>query len=169
MDNSLGYGLLMGLVSLLLTLAVPIIIIVLIVRLVTRHSQKDGHGTGLHAPIGEVTPRQITLGVLVLAAGYAGIAALYVLPMWVMNLSAESSIFAVRLVAGLASLMVGLALLRERMVSLLLMTVGIVTMLLAAPYIFSNFGSAGTLVVIFLVLAALIGLAVYFSRKEQAK
>ena len=154
--------------SILFSIALPVIVIVVIVRLVTNHGQKGASGgTGINASIHELTPRHVTLGIVLSAAAYAGASALYVLPTWLLVMTSESSIFAVRLIAGLAVLVAGLLLLKNRLVSILLMVVGVFTILLATPYIFTNFGSAGALTVIFVVLLALIGLAVYFSTKEH--
>lgn len=154
---------------LLISLGLPIAIIVLLVRAFSHRGHKEGQAPagGLNTSVSELSPRQLTLGILVTMAGYAGITALYVLPTWLLNFTAEGSIFAVRLVAGLAALIVGLLLLKQRLVSVLLMSVGVITMLLATPYIFSNFGSGGILAVIFLVLVTLVGLAVYLSQKEH--
>jgi hypothetical protein len=157
--------------AVLFVVGLPVIIILVIIRAVGNHGQKTGEpvGTGLHAPIHELSTRQVVLGVVLSSAAYAGVAAFYILPTWLLSMNSESSIFAVRLIAGLIVLTAGLLLLRYRLASILLMAVGVLTILLATPYIFSNFGSAGALLVIFVVLIALIGLAVYFSKKEHKK
>ena len=163
-------GTLVGLaiLSILFTIGLPVVVIIVIVRLVTHRSQNGKPGTGMSAPISQLTPRQTTLGITAVAAAYAGIAAFYVLPTWLLGETEDGTIFMVRLVSGLLLLAAGLGLLRYRLVSILLMTVGVVTMLMASPYIFQNFGSGGVLVVIFIVLAALIGLAIRLSHKEKA-
>ncbi len=167
--SSIGFIILYIVFGLLFSLALPVVIIVLIVRAVTHRGQKAaaGSGTGMHTSVTELTPRQLTLGVLLASAFYAGASALYILPTWLMGMEGEGSIFAVRLVGGFAVLAAGLLLLRYRLVSILMMAVGITSILLAAPYIFTNFGSGATLLVVFVVLIALIGLAIYFSSKEH--
>jgi hypothetical protein len=129
---------------------------------------RSGHNAGLGGKsVSELSPRQVTLGVAALAAGYAGIAGLYIIPTWLLDFDSEGSIFAVRLVAGVVALAFGLAVLKQRLVSGLLMAVGVITIFLATPYVFSHFGSSGILLVIFLVLAALIGLTVWLSKKGK--
>jgi hypothetical protein len=154
--------------GLVFSLAVPIILIVVIVRLVVGHGKTGGHGLG--TSVSELSPRQLTLGVLALAAGFAGIAALYVLPIWLFGLSDDVSgaaIFAIRLVSGVVVLALGLAVLRQKLVSGLLMAVGVITILMATPYIFENLGSKGILLVVFLVLVALVWLTVWLSKRGK--
>lgn len=151
---------------LIIMIGVPVAIITLIVRHFTaRRYSVDG--TRLNTPINRLSPRKAATALMLLVAVYAGVAAVYVAPIWLLSMTDESLIFAFRLVAGLILLSIGIFLRRQRLLNGLFMTLGIIAILTSLPYVFTNLGSIGILIVIFLVLVALVAIAVRLSHKER--
>ena len=155
-----------AILSLFFTFAVPIIIIVIIVRLLSRH-QAGATGRGVNRSVTDISPRQITLGVLAGTVIYAGAVALYNLPTWLFNVTDDGTVFGLRLLIGVLVLGFGLLVMRRRLISIILMGLGVLNLLLATPYIFTNFGSVGILLVVMLVFAVLIFLTMRLHKKGR--
>lgn len=160
-------SILFALLSFLIGPVIIVLIVLAVVRRSSRHGAEGHQGTGANMPLSHLTPRQAVLGLLFATAAYAGIAGIYVLPNWLLGFNTEGQIFGVQLVGGLIVLAAGIALMHRRFVGALLMTVGVISMFVASPYVFSSLGSVGVLLVIFLVFVSLIVLAIRFSHKEH--
>ena len=159
------------LLSGLFSLIGPVILILIVVVILRHRKPVPGDDTapktGFKTPVSQLSPRQAVIALMVITAAYSGIAGLYVLPIWLLGITDESQIFGVRLVAGLIVLVAGVIIRQKRVIGLLLMSIGVLTMFTSMPYIFESLGSKGILLIVFLVLAALIALAVRLSHKEN--
>jgi hypothetical protein len=109
--------------------------------------------------------RDLLLALVAVSAGYSGGAVLYYLPPAVFGNEADNAVFAGRLVLGVLLLILGLLL--KKVTGIFLMIMGIFGLLLAAPFVFNNLGSAGALVAVVIAFAVLVFFTVRFNKKNQ--
>ena len=148
--------------SILLFTVLPIVVIVWIVRLVVHRSKPNSK------PVRGISFRDMLLAAAITAAGFCGIVALYYVPLAIFGSTEDTNgSFGVRLVAGVALMLLGLKL--RGVTGNFLMSIGILAFLLVAPYAFSNFGSAGTFLLICVAFIGLVVAALMHGRKDRVK
>lgn len=109
--------------------------------------------------------RELLLFCLVVAAGYAGVVAFLSLPINLLHLSSESAQFACKIITAVLLILIGLPF--KGLTRMFLMVIGIVMLLFALPFVFTNLGSVGAFVLIALALIGLIAVTVIYSHREK--
>ena len=155
-----------GLIALLGWL-IPIALIVWLVR-VFSHRHESAESTSGKSVRRSLQSKDVVLLSLIVPAGVAGSAGLYLLPQDVFGYSSDDAAsFAIRVVCGVILLVGGLYL--KRITGIFIMCIGAISILLASPYVFNNLGSAGALLVVFLAFIGLIGAALWLNKKDAGK
>lgn len=148
--------------SLLFSVVLPIAAIVWLIRYFSHRSRPNSK------PVRGLSFRDLLLVSAITAAGFCGIVALYYVPLSIAGSTEDTSgSFVIRLVVGVVLMLFGLRL--RGITGNFLMAIGILAFLLVAPYAFSNFGSAGTFLIICAAFIGLVVAALVHSRKEQVK
>ncbi len=146
----------------LLFFIAPIAAVVWIVRLLVHRSRPN------NKPVRGISFRDLLLASAISAAGFCGIVALYYVPLSIAGTTEDTSgSFVIRLVTGVVLMLFGLRL--RGITGNFLMAIGILAFLLVAPYAFSNFGSAGTFLIICAAFIGLVVAALVHGKKEQVK
>ena len=146
----------------LISLLVPVLVVVLLIKLILHH--RDGK----HGPF--LKFRDVVLATLMAAAGFVGLAGLYVLPYVLFdsdalfsNDSPSTSIFAVHLVCAVGLMIAGM--LFQKVTGKFLMVVGLLLLITASFPALEGIGSAGSLIAVIAAFAVLVALTVHVSRK----
>ncbi|HLC91677.1 MAG TPA: hypothetical protein VJC09_01350 [Candidatus Saccharimonadales bacterium] len=149
-------GLMIFILFSLLGWLIPILIIVWIVRMVMhRHDHANNKRS--------IDLRDFVITAVLAAAGYCGILAFYFIPLAIFGNNADNAVFATRLIVGVMSIMLGIAV--KHITGNFVMIMGIVAFLLDLPFIFDNLGSLGVLLILVLVFAGLVVTTIKLSRK----
>ncbi len=109
--------------------------------------------------------RELLLFCLIVSAGYCGAVALLGLPANLLHLSSESAQFACKIITAVLLILIGLPF--KGLTRMFLMVIGVVMLVFALPFVFTNLGSIGAFILIALALAGLIAITVIYSHREK--
>lgn len=147
-----------ALIGYLIYLMIPVIIVVLIIRF-TQHA--SGNNVQAH----QLAIKELIIFCLVIAAGYAGIIGLLAMPKNLMDLNSATAEFAFKIIAGVLLVLIGLPF--KGITRMFLMIMGIIMLVIALPYVFTNLGSIGAFVLIALAMVGLVAATILLSRRER--
>lgn len=141
--------------SLIFSLAIPAAIIFAIVYLATHNNKR--RTSMLH---------DVFLVAIIVCASVSGAVALYYLPTKLLGITSENIIFGIRVSLGVLMLIIGLVL-PNKFQKYFLMLLGLFMLLVELPFVFTNFGSYGALVLVGVAFIALIAITVWLSTRGQ--
>ena len=139
--------------SIFFSLAVPAAIIFAIVYLATHNDKR--RTSILH---------DVFLVAIIVCASVSGVLALYYLPTKLLGFNSENIIFAIRVSLGVLMLIIGLAL-PNKFQKYFLMLLGLFILLVELPFVFTNFGSYGALILVGVAFITLITITVWLSTR----
>lgn len=106
----------------------------------------------------------IILSAVLISASIAGLIALFNIPTKLLMLTSDNLIFAVRVFIGVALVLIGLFL-PNKIQKYFLMALGLFMLIVELPFVFTNFGSYGALLIVGVAFLALIGVTVWLTMK----
>lgn len=139
----------------LYTLCLPAAVVFGAVFLATHSSRKNA--SLLH---------DIVLAAVLVSAAIAGLIALFNIPTKLMMLTSDNLIFAVRVFIGVAMVLIGLFL-PNKIQKYFLMALGLFMLIVELPFVFTNFGSYGALLIVGIAFLALVGVTIWLTTRGK--
>jgi hypothetical protein len=130
-------------------------IIALVIYLLVQASQKK-----------KTTVRNAIIGFIMISAFVSGTIALFLLPNKVFNVQSDAIAFGIRVATGVILLLLGLVV-GNKLQKYFLLILGLFIMLSQAPYVISNFGSYGALIIVGLAFISLIIATIILTRRHS--
>lgn len=130
-------------------------IIALVIYLLVQASQKK-----------KTTVRNTIIGFIMISAFVSGTIALFLLPNKVFNVQSDAIAFGIRVATGVILLLLGLVV-SNKLQKYFLLILGLFIMLSQAPYVISNFGSYGALIIVGLAFISLIIATIVLTRRHS--